>query len=75
LRGLGHFSIQKTTTLTTARLIVARLRAGASAFVSDPASHLQPVEQHALGFLLAVFDFDQARNEMSARSRPALCHL
>ena len=41
----------------------------------DRVFHAQPVEQRALGLLLAGGDFDQAPNEMGSHRRPALSHL
>jgi hypothetical protein len=41
----------------------------------DPVFHPQPVEQRALGLLLAGCDFDQALNEMGLKRRPALFQL
>jgi hypothetical protein len=37
--------------------------------------HPQPVEQRALGLLLAGGDFDRAPNEMGSNRRPTLSHL
>jgi hypothetical protein len=41
----------------------------------DRVFHPQPVEQRALGLLLAGCDFDQAANEIGSNRRPELLHL
>jgi hypothetical protein len=41
----------------------------------DLVIHPQPVEQRALGLLLAGCDFNQTPNEMGSSSRSALFHL
>ena len=41
----------------------------------DGVFHSQPVEQRALGLLLAGGDFDQAPDGMGSHRRPALSHL
>jgi hypothetical protein len=41
----------------------------------DPVFHPQPVEQRALGLLLAGCDFNQAPDGTGSNGRPALFHF